>query len=758
MRKTSPASALIWSMLGACVSLAFPGSPRWTILGPGGGGAQFIPTISPHDPNWVLVACDMTGSYLTENGGKSWRMFNLAGRSFGFVFDPRDRNTIYVLGTGLWRSTDAGKTWHLIVPDPKTIVRIRMPDDHASLNFDTATGPAPRVRALAVDPEDSRVLYASWGSALHISRDYGVSWQRVRSLPEDAVEIHIDPRSPRQQRTLYVVGRRFLGLSRGGQWRDGKLPAGTEDFIDVSAGFPKAGGPLVIYGITGKGVFISEDVGQSWRSASPVPAVFQAIATSQWNADVAYVSYRNWEQGGKRWFGVAKTVDRGQHWELVWREADEPAPNIRDAWLTERFGPRWSGNPLDLGVAPNHPEICYATDYGRTLRTTDGGKTWHAVYSQRSSSGGWVSTGLDVTTCYGVHFDPFAPNRMFITYTDIGLFRSEDGGLSWVSSIDGVPRRWWNTTYWIEFDPQVRGRVWGVMSRVHDLPRPKMWRNQSPSTYEGGVCISEDGGRTWKVSSMGMDPTAATHILVDPTSPVEARVLYVAGFGRGVYKSVDGGRTWTLKNRGLEGQEPFAWRLVRDTTGTLYLIVARRSEDGSYNNPNDGALYRSTDGAETWTRLPLPAGVNGPNGLAVDPKDPKRLYLAVWGRRTPEGARDGGIFLSTDGGLSWRNVFDRDQHVYDVTIDPRNGVIYAAGFESSAWRSDDGGRTWRRIPGYNFKWGHRVIPDPRDPDKIFITTFGGSVWYGPAEGDPDAIEDIATRAVRPGFGLFASPR
>ena len=56
----------------------------------------------------------------------------------------------------------------------------------------------------------------------------------------------------------------------------------------------------------------------------------------------------------------------------------------------------------------------------------------------------------------------------------------------------------------------------------------------------------------------------------------------------------------------------------------------------------------------------------------------------------------------------------------------------------------DRGRTWQRIRGYNFKWGHRVIPDPDDASRIYVTTFGGSGWHGPAGGDPDAAEDIAT--------------
>ncbi len=56
-------------------------------------------------------------------------------------------------------------------------------------------------------------------------------------------------------------------------------------------------------------------------------------------------------------------------------------------------------------------------------------------------------------------------------------------------------------------------------------------------------------------------------ILLDPTSPADTRTLYVAGFGRGVYKSVDGGISWKLKNTGITQNEPFAWRIIEITKG-----------------------------------------------------------------------------------------------------------------------------------------------------------------------------------------------
>ena len=88
----------------------------WKVIGPGGGGAQFNPTISPHDPKTVLVRCDMTGAYITHDAGNSWRMFNLRGVVSLFAFDPVDPNTIYAYSAGLFRSTDQGRTWALVYP------------------------------------------------------------------------------------------------------------------------------------------------------------------------------------------------------------------------------------------------------------------------------------------------------------------------------------------------------------------------------------------------------------------------------------------------------------------------------------------------------------------------------------------------------------------------------------------------------------------------------------------------------------------
>jgi photosystem II stability/assembly factor-like uncharacterized protein len=684
-------------------------------------------------------------------------MFNLQGRVRFFVFDPTDQDVIYAASVGLWRTTNGGGTWNLIDPNPAKVSAMRQTSDDAEVSF-VAPDRLGTVTALAVDPDDSKILYATRQQAgahsVIESKDGGKTWQNLTSLPGPGWRVIADPHSRAKDRALYVLGAGFVSVFERGQWQQRPLPSGVASLASSSAGislgFPPQGGAAVLYAATPSGLFISDDGGMTWRK-SELPgsgATARAIAVSPKDPRVAYLSYKNLQEGFL-WkttsLGVARTSDQGKSWDLVWKESSQPAANIHEAWMSPFFGPGNPDSPLDMAVSEQDSNLVYSTDYGRILRTTDGGKNWHAVYSTRRDDGTFSSRGLENTTNYGVHFDPFDAKRMFISYTDIGPFRSENGGESWLPSEDGIPAKWRNTTYWIVFDPNIRGRMWAATSGQHDLPEPKTWRKKSPSSWEGGICISEDGGTTWRPSNTGMPPAAATHVVLDPKSSPEARVLYVAAFGRGVYKSTDSGKTWTLKNTGIPGKEPFAYRLTLDATGTLYLVIARRSTDGGFGNDEDGAVYRSTDGAEHWTLLALPSGVNGPRGLVVDPKNPKRLYLAAWGRNLSHHAEGGGVYTSEDSGKSWRASWTRDQHTYDVTVDSEQpDIVYAAGYESSVWRSADKGKTWKRIPGFNFKWVNRVIPDPQHENMIYITTFGGGVWHGPALGDPSAVDEIAT--------------
>ena len=731
----------------------------WRIIGPGGGGAFYHPTISPFDPNLVFATTDMSGCFVSENGGHTWRTINFR-TSCEIFFDPKLPNRVYALARAIWRSDDRGHTWSMLYPN--AAAKPGYVDDEAEYYLLVQGSYPYGIAAMALDPDDGNILYANEEERLQVSRDAGKTWKVIPTDPVRVNHIWVDPTSSRERRVVYTHTSNVIGTWDGVTYIKRPIP-GVGDVYGVAFGTRSGGGKPVLYatadyankgGHLYGGVMASDDGGVTWRSlndgilklvAKDTYPEFTMLGTSRNHAEVLYASYlhMNLANDERRYLGVLKTTDGGATWAAVRQEGGVTAANMHNDWTSSRFGPDFGEQPLAIGVDDNNPDLVYTGDLARVMRSADGGKNWSGVFSQ-STGKGYTTTGLDNTTCYGIHFDPFDPKRMFISYTDIGLMRSEDGGESWLSATSkGVPVAWKGNTYWVEFDPAVKGKMWAVMTNHHDLPRMRELRRNGV----GGVLVSVDGGESWTVSSRGLsEATVATHILLDPKSPSTARVLYITAFGNGVFKSTDGGKSWTAKNSGLPEKPPI-WRMAMDSEGTLYAVTIRRSQTGKYGDDQDGFLFRSRDGAESWERVPLPAGVNGPVGIAVDPRDPARLYVAAWGRyvlyATGVPPVDGGVYMSADSGRHWQNVLNASQHMYDVTVDPRNSeLVYAAGFESSAWRSVDRGKTWSRIRGFNFSGGHRVIPDPVDIDKIYITTMGNSVWHGPAAGDPNATEDL----------------
>src|SRR5215471_10885773 len=170
------------TLLFAALALAAP-APTWRIIGPGGGGTLFWPTISPHDPNVVLTACDMTGGYITRDAGRTWRMFSLGAPPRFFVFDPLNPKVFYASANGLFRTTDAGATWTRFYPRTAEIEKATMGDDHAEARLVYPTEPQGQITALAIDPADSASLTiavtAAGKSALWQSLDTGASWRKI---------------------------------------------------------------------------------------------------------------------------------------------------------------------------------------------------------------------------------------------------------------------------------------------------------------------------------------------------------------------------------------------------------------------------------------------------------------------------------------------------------------------------------------------------------------------------------------------------
>jgi hypothetical protein len=184
---------------------AAPRLDAWRVLGPGGGGAQFHHSISPLDPKLMLVSSDMSGNYISRDGGNTWRMFNLRRQATAFAFDPSNARVIYAVAGAIWRSEDSGDTWNVVYPALSSINGLRVADDEGISLITTIQGPV-RVSGLAVDPDNASILYASMANVIMSSADRGATWKALGKIASGAtLGIFIDPYTPRNDRTVLIV-------------------------------------------------------------------------------------------------------------------------------------------------------------------------------------------------------------------------------------------------------------------------------------------------------------------------------------------------------------------------------------------------------------------------------------------------------------------------------------------------------------------------------------------------------------------------
>jgi photosystem II stability/assembly factor-like uncharacterized protein len=223
--------------------------------------------------------------------------------------------------------------------------------------------------------------------------------------------------------------------------------------------------------------------------------------------------------------------------------------------------------------------------------------------------------------------------------------------------------------------------------------------------------------------------------------PGQPNLFYMGQVNGGVWKSDDYGRTWTP----IFDSQP---------TGSIGAIAVAPSDPNIvYVASGEGlqrpdlsvgdGIYKSTDAGQTWTHLGLRDGRQIP-ALAVDPRDPNRLFAAVLGH--PYGPNEErGIFASTDGGQNWQKVLYVDQNTgaSDIAMDPSNpDVLYASlwearegpwefgneysGTHGGIFKSTDGGKTWHKLTeGLPAVEQAYVAVAPSDPRRLYASVAAG---------------------------------
>lgn len=392
----------------------------------------------------------------------------------------------------------------------------------------------------------------------------------------------------------------------------------------------------------GSDVFKSTDGGRTWSWASAglagpeiYPFLAFGLTVDPQAPSTLYAATNN---------GVFGSADAG----CTWGQLTKPIPG----------GGALSVNSVT--VDPTNSAVLYAgTQLTGAFKSVDGGVTWSSI-----------DNGLTNPSIGTIAVDSGNPNRLYApgqTFNDVtgqaggAVFRSSDGGQSWIQLTNGLP----DVPYLqVTVDPTNPGTVFAT----------------SPVA---GIFKSTDGGDRWSWVGQGLtDPEVFDLVIAPGTSTT----LFVGSEG-GVFVSHDGGGSWAASNSGMIGF--FGLTLVDDpaTSGTLYAAgVGARA-----------GVYKSTDRGDHWAEinegLPMPTHVGS---LAISRSDPSRIWAGT--------EAFSGVFVSGDGGASWHKSSSGlvEASVNDFAFDPANPLLLFAGTSHGVYRSLDGGASWTGVgPDYH---------------------------------------------------------
>ena len=686
---------------------------KYRNIGPFRGGRSAAVTGVPGDKFLAYFGGTGGGVWNTKNGGQTWN--NLSdgyyGGSIGAVtVSEWDSNVIYVgggevtvrgnvsHGNGVWKSTDAGKTWKFKgLKDSHRIPRIRIHPRNPDLVYVAALGHLS-------GPNDERGVYRS--------KDGGDNWEKVLFINDEvgACDLILDPNNPRIiYASTWRIKRTPYSLESGGQgsglWKSTDGGDTWED-ITKSKGLPE--GMVGIIGVTISplnsdrvwalieskkgGLFRSDDGGETWKKTSSDNNLRQRawyytrIYADTENEDILYVlNVQFWrsKDGGKT-FNSIRTPHGDHH----------------DLWI----------DPMDS------KHLIIADDGGGQV-SFDAGATWSTYHNQPTAQ------------FYRADVDNQFPYRVYAGQQDnstVSIASRTTGG--------GITERDYYSV--------------GGGESAHVAPHPDDPNIVYAGSYSGFLTrYNHVTGERRNITVYPENPMG--HGVKDMKyrfqwnfpiefDPHDANTLYVGS--QHLHKSTDEGESWELispdlTTNTLAMQDESGGPITKDDTGveyycTIFVITPSHQEKGViWIGTDDGKVHITKNGGKSWTDI---TPNNMPkwgmvNSIDQSPHNPGTAYMAVTRYKLDDFKPY--LFKTDNYGKSWKLIsrgIPEDAFTRVIREDPmKKGLLYA-GTETGVYVSFDDGKNWQ-----SFQLNLPIVPVTDlvvKENDLVVATQGRSFW------------------------------
>lgn len=735
-QKSKPASTEMTVMPG--ISEDYFDAVKWRQLGPFRGGRSCTATGVPGKPNLYYMGTVGGGVWRTTDGGGTWECISdgYFGGSIGAVaVSESDPNVIYVgegeqtlrgnvsPGKGLWRSTDAGKTWKYIgLPQSQHISRIRIHPTNPDLIYVGVLG---------------NLWKSSTERGLYRSKDGGKNWEKILYENDRAGcgDVVFDPGNPRIIfASTWEMKRNGYRMDSGGEGSHlYKSTDGGDTWVNISNGKGLPGGPWGIAGLAispanpdriwacieaeDGGLFRSDNGGQSWTKTSEDRELrqrawyYSRITADTENPEVVYALN----------VPFLKSTDGGK----TFKEIETPHSDHHDLWI----------DPA------NNQRMIVANDGGAQI-STDGGVNWTTYHNQPTAQ------------FYRVTTDQSFPFKILGAQQDNSTIR-----ISHRSS-----------------GPTLTDKNWEVSAggeSAHLAPDPNNPEVVYAGTYKGYMSRfdhttgQERSTNVWPFNPVGSGVEVMKYrfnwnfpLLFSPHNP---KRLYAGS--NYLHVTSNEGQSWEVISPDLTRNEPETLKssgglITQDNTGVefygnIFAIAESPKEEGViWTGSDDGLLHITRDGGKTWQNITPPGSPkwNMFNCIDVNPHQPGSAYVAATHYKFGDYAPY--LYKTMDYGKTWTTItkgIDNSHYTRAIRVDPtRKGLLYA-GTEWGMYISFDDGNFWQP-----FKLNLPIVSihDLHIRDNTLIAaTHGRSFWM---IDDLSPIQEINSEIKAKDFHLFTS--